>query len=259
MIFRNPRTAGFTLIEVLVVVAILALLIAILIPALRRAREQVRTVVCQSALSQLHTANVFYLQAYRGIFPPHRYEARLDTASGPQIVERQWFHLLQVYTKSKELPHCPSLGSEVQHDRSYWQWDYDAHNLGYGYNAFFFGHYIHPDRLRWDTYLEACNWWPEGKIKVPSDSLLLGDSNPKNDGTWSSTLWWPYIDSQGEGLNGTRHAQGRRGTRLRSHDGGNLVFNDGHCEYRLTRTINPESDNTDQFIRFWDPLQRRKP
>lgn len=50
---RRPRTrSGFTLIEVLVVVAIIALLVAILLPSLARAREQARQAVCLSNLKQ---------------------------------------------------------------------------------------------------------------------------------------------------------------------------------------------------------------
>jgi len=43
---------GFTLIELLVVIAIIALLMAILMPALRRVKEQAKTVVCRSHLQQ---------------------------------------------------------------------------------------------------------------------------------------------------------------------------------------------------------------
>src|SRR5690554_4373938 len=46
------RRCGFTLIEVLVVVAIIALLVAILLPSLARAREQARGAACLSNLQQ---------------------------------------------------------------------------------------------------------------------------------------------------------------------------------------------------------------
>ncbi|MEP0845073.1 MAG: DUF1559 domain-containing protein [Phycisphaerae bacterium] len=58
----TPRRAvGFTLIEVLVVVAIIALLVAILLPSLARAREQARMTVCKSNLKQLSNGMNFYV------------------------------------------------------------------------------------------------------------------------------------------------------------------------------------------------------
>lgn len=61
--------AGFTLIEVLVVVAIIALLIAILLPSLNRARAQARMVSCQSNIRQLMTAFLVYSTEYKGRLP----------------------------------------------------------------------------------------------------------------------------------------------------------------------------------------------
>ncbi len=255
----HAARSAFTLIEVLVVVAIMALLLGLLVPALARSREQARSVVCRSNLGQLHKANVFYLQAYRGIFPPHRYMAAVTVDGRREEVEKQWFHLLESYTKSRQLPRCPSLSTGIQRDRNYWQWGYDGHNLGYGYNAFFLGNHLHADGQTCGTYIAARNWWPESRVKVPADNILFGDSNPKPDGMWSSTLWWPFINQYGEGLNGTRHSTGRKSLTSSQVGAGNLVFNDGHAEFRQTRAVNPEKDNTDQHIRFWDPLQRRKP
>ena len=56
------RRTGFTLIELLVVVAIIAVLVAILLPALGRARDQAKEVICTSNLKQQGTAFLMYAQ-----------------------------------------------------------------------------------------------------------------------------------------------------------------------------------------------------
>lgn len=56
----HRRTAGFTLIELLVVVAIIAVLIAILLPALKGAREQSKQLLCTTNLRSQGEAAAFY-------------------------------------------------------------------------------------------------------------------------------------------------------------------------------------------------------
>lgn len=61
---------AFTLIEVLVVVAIIALLIAILLPSLRRARDGARATVCGCNLHQLGVAQVMYASEHKDYLAP---------------------------------------------------------------------------------------------------------------------------------------------------------------------------------------------
>jgi len=65
---RHKRV-GFTLIEVLVVVAIIALLLSILLPSLKRARDQAKSAACAAQLSQLIKAEITYEQQHKGWIP----------------------------------------------------------------------------------------------------------------------------------------------------------------------------------------------
>lgn len=64
---RNSRhSTGFSLIELLVVVAMIALLLAILLPSLSGARDQARAAMCGSSLKQIGLAATAYGQEHHG-------------------------------------------------------------------------------------------------------------------------------------------------------------------------------------------------
>ena len=60
------KVKGFTLIELLVVISIVVLLMALLLPALQRARNQARAVVCQTNLKQWGTILALYTEDNQG-------------------------------------------------------------------------------------------------------------------------------------------------------------------------------------------------
>jgi prepilin-type processing-associated H-X9-DG protein/prepilin-type N-terminal cleavage/methylation domain-containing protein len=70
---RHPgarQASGFSLVELLVVIGIIAVLIAMLMPALSTAREQANRIKCASNMRQIGMNMQLYLSQYNGWMPP---------------------------------------------------------------------------------------------------------------------------------------------------------------------------------------------
>lgn len=85
---------AFTLVELLVVVAIIALLVSILLPTLNKAKEQTSRVICASNLRNCGTALHLYTASNNGYFPPH-YDDWVD----PHMYCRQGVYDLREYIR----------------------------------------------------------------------------------------------------------------------------------------------------------------
>lgn len=79
------RRKGFTLVELLVVIGIIALLVSVLIPSLSKARERAVEIKCQSNLRQLMTAWLMFAAEHKGHLP-----GNWNDQGRPNVEERDW-------------------------------------------------------------------------------------------------------------------------------------------------------------------------
>lgn len=85
-------TRGFTLIELLVVISIIALLMAIMMPALSKVRAQAKSVVCQTRMKQWGVALFTYASDYSDRLPYF-----VDQLFGSEEDKTYWYEALAPY------------------------------------------------------------------------------------------------------------------------------------------------------------------
>ncbi|MCD4831261.1 MAG: type II secretion system GspH family protein [Anaerohalosphaeraceae bacterium] len=68
---QNRGKGGFTLVELLVVISIIAMLLAILMPSLQQARDQAKRILCASNMKQINLLLQMYAEDYSGKLPPY--------------------------------------------------------------------------------------------------------------------------------------------------------------------------------------------
>jgi len=100
------RRAGFTLVELLVVIGIIVVLVAILLPAVSSARERAKRTACLSNLRQIGTGMMMYANTFRGKYPNGNPK---QTASSYTETNKVLTYLAnQFLGKSAAVFHCPS-------------------------------------------------------------------------------------------------------------------------------------------------------
>ena len=135
--WRSAHRTGFSLVELIVVIAVAVLLTGLLMPAMHQLQENARRVICLSNLSQLGQAFVLYGNNYKDFLP---YSAALHVDQQPQnlmMVKRPdpnggWDGIgllfADHYCASPECYYCPSHHGEHPVDRYSDLWYDDDNN-----------------------------------------------------------------------------------------------------------------------------------
>lgn len=206
------KRGGFTLIEILVVVAILSLLAAILFPVFARARENARRTSCASNLKQIGLGILQYAQDYDEVMVPSyldgscyanagfSYPTNSGTCSGnPVSGNLRWMDLIFPYVKSEALFNCPSVGEDASFDKYKFASGDDWGN--YAANAAYLGK-TGTDRLNppFSEYREspAGTFVRYGPIRLamlqaPSATVMVMDSRRAAPQPWR--MFWDDINA----------------------------------------------------------------
>lgn len=108
--FTRYSNVGFTLVELLVVIAVVGILAAILLPSLARAREAARRSTCQNNLRQFGLAFAMYAGESNGDFPPPAPygSLRADGLSSALFEAPRGLSLFPEYLADTGVARCPS-------------------------------------------------------------------------------------------------------------------------------------------------------
>ena len=147
---KSSALSCFTLIELLIVVAIIAILMGILLPALNQAKKTALQIACINKFRQLHLIDLHYAGNYRDYGMPYQmygmYNGKMDASnwhdilikgSGARSVAVANYLGVKQFTR----PFCPTGNANESDDIKYSQ--YGGHNNGLpGLNMCFHrGHY----------------------------------------------------------------------------------------------------------------------
>ena len=237
-LYSTKRITGFTLVELLVVIGIIALLISMLLPALGRARKQANAVACMSNLKQIGLAMMMYADDRannRGGYLPR---ARIPDnpafqdavpAAGMVWFHRPWTWALKNYLREKA--RTSNFDEQVNYTfdgvfRCPGKENFDLSMAGdltkmsYAMNAF------DPDATRGTQWVKTGTFkpWAKGNypavivLRPPSNIMIVSDANHGNPMLYNSH--YLYRD---DALN-PRHRAGWHNKR------DNMLFGDWHVE-----------------------------
>ena len=233
---KQTRRKGFTLVELLVVIGIIALLISILLPSLNRARETANRVKCGSNMRQIGQAIQLYANENKGNYPRTRYKVDASTtgtwdttnssaAQDPFLnqlndndVNKAMFLLIRTQDITPEVFICPSSNDEK-----------DTYGSAAGISA--------QSKVSFSKYTNVsysiANPYPDtngvnNSYKLNSTTgaefAIAGDKNPAGATNYTGLTTANEVSSQKDmQLANSPNHQGQ---------GENVLYGDGHAEFQ---------------------------
>jgi prepilin-type processing-associated H-X9-DG protein len=271
------RRIGFTLLELLVVVGMIAVLTSLVLPAGHRAKFAAKNTVCRNNLRQLGLALNVYISDH-GVYP------LVELGSGTTN-HQVWWQVIglplvrsQAYVREdSELEvggyfggvfHCPlnvgvdamsnDPGEKMEEQRtpSVLSYAYNAWGTGTGLlDGLGLGAIAYPVATNQHRITVQVQALRESKVKAPSDMLAFGDgfnrsSSTALDGAQSVPpvfTFGPHVAYQGAFLSRTPY---KRQASFRNHRGRfNQAFCDGHVEQA---DLNGKYSPSDEHLKRWN-------
>jgi prepilin-type N-terminal cleavage/methylation domain-containing protein/prepilin-type processing-associated H-X9-DG protein len=227
--FHPPMTArqrrGFTLVELLVVIGIIALLISMLLPSLNKARQAANAAACLSNMRQIGQAALMFANDHKGYLPKNWNNAGPnwgDTSWEYRYPFESWEYILSLYS-SKNVFRCPSddtgklRGQWTTQDWAGDKWEDDDIPLSYRWNMSHF-----PDN---DTGIKLSQLRNSTQAILAAEGAMVAEF-PEN---WLAT-WTSNYDTRVGELTPENAAYNRHGGKTIAQGRSNFVFADGHAE-----------------------------